>query len=221
MRAVSRHVPLEAARLPDEFFPAHLSVAIIDAVHGSRSEGEVQPPPVTERYCRYFGLVRTRSNRWQPPAVDDQETLEDLIGHYDELGIRGMAGDVFRSSGRVPGTSIERAEYVLRLATELRRVGVDVLQNLRTWRRKEIDAVLRTLAGADEHIVRMLLNYAGDDDFVWGDVSVRRFVAVATGRKRVTALRAANLVRQAAHELILSPRYLDHQIWRYCDGFSD
>jgi len=220
MCAVSRYVPVETVRLPDAFFPAHLSVAIIDAVYGSRLEGE-EPPPVAERYCRHFGLVRTRPVPWQPPPVHGQETLRDLVGHYDSLGARGMAVEVFGARDRFPESNLVRAEYVLRLATELRRRGVEVLQDMLAWRRKEIDLVLRSLTGPDRHIVRRLLNYAGDDDFVWGDVSVRRFVAFAIGRETVSGPRAANLVRRAAYELILSPRYLDHQIWRHCGGLPE
>ena len=147
--------------------------------------------------------------------------MRDLIGHYDGLGVGAMAARVFRVRGHFPGTGIARAEYALRLAIELRRVGVDVLQDLRTWRRRKMDFALRTLTGADEQIVRTLLNYAGDDDFVWGDVSVRRFVAFAIGEETISAPRAANLVRQAAHELIVSPRYLDHQIWRHSDRLPE
>lgn len=220
MRAVSRYVPVETARLPDVFFPAHLSVAVIDAVYGSLFEGE-QPPPVAERYCRHFGLVRTRPDQWQPPPVHGQETLRDLVGHYDSLGARGMAVEVFGARDRCPGRNFTRAEYVQRLATELRGRGVEVLQDMLAWRRKEIDLLLRSLTGPDRHIVRRLLNYAGGDDFVWGDVSVRRFVAFAIGRETVSAPRAANLVRRAAYEMILSPRYLDHQIWRHCDDLPE
>ena len=218
MGAVSRYVPVEAVRLPDEFFPAHLSVALIDAVCHSRPEDDEQRSPVAECYCRRFGLARTRTNRWQPPLVEHQEPLRDLVRHYDELGVDGMTAEVFRSRGRLPGTNRARAEYVLRLATRLRRMGVEVLQDMLCWRRTEIHLVLRSLSGIDRHIVRTLLNYAGDDDFVWGDVSVCRFVALATGRKTISAPRAANLVRRAAYELVLSPRYLDHQIWRHCNG---
>ena len=221
MRAVSRYVPVETARLPDEFFPAHLPVALIDAVYRSQLEGDVQPPPVAERYCLRFELVRMRADRWRLPAIQDQETLRDFVGRCDRLGIGGMETDVFRTRSRFPGTNHPRAEYVLRLATELRLRGVEVLQDIRIWRRREIDFVLRNLSAIDGSIVRTLLNYAGDDDFVWGDGRVCRFVAFATGRKTVSAPRAANLVRQAAYELILSPRYLDHQIWRHCGNLPD
>ena len=216
MQAVSRSIPLETVELSDEFFPAHLPVALIDAVFGSRLAHEEQPASVSQRYCRHFGIERTRSNRLQLPPADDQETLGDLIGHYDELGVEGMKDDVFRTDCQFPGTNLSRVAYVPRLAFELRRIGVDVLQDIRAWRRKHIDFALRTLAGVDEHVVRRFLIYTGDDDFVWGDVNVRQFVASAIGRDSVSGTRAVNLVRRAAYELILSPRYLDHQIWRHC-----
>ena len=61
----------------------------------------------------------------------------------------------------------------------------------------------------------MLLMYTGDEDFVLGDSHVRRFVASAIGRGAVSADEAEDLVRQGAYELILSPRLLDREIWRY------
>ena len=216
MQAVSRSIPLETVEYSDEFFPAHLPVALIDAVFGSRLAREEQPASISQRYCRHFGIERTRSNRLQLPPADDQETLGDLIGHYDELGVEAMKEDVFRTDCQFPGTDLSRTEYVPRLAFELRRIGVDVLQDIRAWRRKHIDFALRTLAGVDEHVVRRFLTYTGDDDFVWGDVNVRQFVASAIGKDSVSGTRAVNLVRRAAYELILSPRYLDHQIWRHC-----
>ena len=216
MQAVSRTIPLETVEYSDEFFPAHLPVALIDAVFGSRLAREEQPASISQRYCRHFGIERTRSNRLQLPPADDQETLGDLIGHYDELGVEAMKEDVFRTDCQFPGTDLSRTEYVPRLAFELRRIGVDVLQDIRAWRRKHIDFALRTLAGVDEHVVRRFLTYTGDDDFVWGDVNVRQFVASAIGKDSVSGTRAVNLVRRAAYELILSPRYLDHQIWRHC-----
>ena len=61
----------------------------------------------------------------------------------------------------------------------------------------------------------MLLMYTGDEDFVLGDAHVRTFVASAVGKRAVSAPQAEALVLAAAYELILSPRLLDHEIWRY------
>ena len=79
----------------------------------------------------------------------------------------------------------------------------------------EIEHVLRTRAGMSESGVRRFLMYTADDDFVRGDLPVRRFVAQALDLRAVSALRARKLVRGAAHELILSPRFLDCRIWMY------
>lgn len=73
-------------------------------------------------------------------------------------------------------------------------------------------AALQVEAGLDAQVVRLLLSYSGDDDFVWADGMVRGFVARTLARATVSAARAAFLVRRAAHELILSPRLVDYWI---------
>ena len=213
--AVCRSVPLVRAKLTDEFFPAHLSVALIDAVFRSRLRHGERPAPIAERYCRHFGIARRRADRWEPPPIDEQETLGDTLRRYDELGVDGMAKEVFQSLHRFPGTKLTRAENVLRTAEVLRDIGIDVLQDVPARRPAEIGDALRPLPGIGECTVRMLLMYAGEEDFVLGDAHVRRFVASAIGQRAVSAAQAEELVRGAAYELILSPRFLDREIWQY------
>lgn len=213
--AVCRSIALDRADLHDAFFPAHLSVAVIEAIfHSGLRPGE-PPPPVAERYCRRFGLVPRRPDPWAPPPAAEQEPLGDLVRRYDETGVDGMAGTVFRSRRRSPGTRILKAENVVRAARALRRIGVDVLQDVPARRPAEIDAALRPLPGIDEATVRALLMYTGPEQFVLGDAHVRRFVASAIGERAVSPRKAETLVRNASHELILSPRLLDHEIWRH------
>jgi hypothetical protein len=90
-----------------------------------------------------------------------------------------------------------------------------VLQDIAARPPQEIDAAFRPFLGGDEDMVRLLLVYVSDDQFVWGDVYVRSFVARAIGRRTVSAAQAVKLVRRCAHGLILAPRYLDYHVWRY------
>ena len=138
-----------------------------------------------------------------------------MIRHYEEARVHAMASNVFQSRRRSPGTKVTRAENVARAARALRRTGVDVLQDVPVRRPSEIDTALRRLPGVDETTVRMFLMYTGLEDFVPGDAHVRRFVASAVGKRAVSAPEAEALVRDAAHELLLSPRLLDHEIWKY------
>ena len=215
LHAVGRSFPLDDVELPDEFFPAHLSVALVDAVFRFRVGSGERPTRPAERYCRRFGVARRRADTWELPEPDEQETLADLMSHYDEIGVDAMADDVFQSRFRFPCSSIGRAEHVLNAAQALRGIGVNVLHDMQVRRPEEIDGALRPLPGVDENFVRKLLMYTGDDDFVLGDASVRSFVARALGRKSIAMGQAANLVRESAYELVVSPRYLDYQIWRY------
>ena len=213
--AVCRSIPLERLELSDEFFPAHLPVALIDTVFRSRLRPGERPAPVAERYCRKFGITPRRTDRWAPPPVDEQETLGDLVRHYDELGADAIASRVFRSGRRFPGTKITRAETVVRAAQALGHIGVDVLQDVPARRPAEIDKALGSLPGIDTQSVRMFLMYTGAEDFVLGDAHVRMFVASAIGKRTVSAPQTEALVRATAYELLLSPRLLDHEIWRY------
>ena len=209
--AVFRSIPLGNFKLPDEFFPAHLPVALIDAVFNSRRRRGDDPAPNAERYCSRFGISRTRDNHWQLPPVTGQESLADLIGHYDEIGVDGMANTVFRIPD-FPETTTTETESVLHAAQALKSAGVCVLQDVLIRRPKEIAGALRSLFRDDDCTVRLLLMYTGRDNFVLGDIHVREFVADAIQRKAVSSARAVALVRRAAYELVLSPRFLDREI---------
>ena len=210
--AVVRSIPLETLDLTEEFFPAHLSIAVVDAVFRTDYRNGTPSDPAAERYCRYFGLSRTRPDRWNPPPANEQEPLGELIRRYDELGPDAMANDVFRARRYSPQHQVTMATMVLHAARALQSIGVEVLQDVSARHIKEIDDVLQSLPGVDEHTIRRLLMYTGDDDFVLGDAHIQRFVASAVGRRTISPRGAQELVRSAAYELILAPRFLDREI---------
>ena len=209
--AARRSLPLSESRLPDAFFPAHLTVALVDAALRPRNWRPV-PLEAAARYCRRFGLAPRRPERWELPPADEQETLKDLLRHFDELGTDAMARELLGTSSGSPAAARRRMEYLPRAARSLRSIGVEILQDVRC---RPPEAVEATLRGDGPNAARLLLMYTGEDDFVRGDTHVRRFVASAIGRRSVPADRAEALVRAAAHELILAPRFLDCLIWQH------
>ena len=211
--AVRRSISLAHVELPDEFYPAHLSVALIDAVFRPRlEEGTVT---LLERYCRRFGITRLRTKQWETPPLDGQEALGALVRHYEELGMEVMVRDVYRASEDARPVLPGDAQKVLDTARALRGIGVEVLQDVAGHVSDEIEYALRVRAGMSEPSVRRLLMYTAGENFVRGDLPVRRFMARALGVAVVSATRAEGLVRGAAHELILSPRFLDSRIWMF------
>ena len=207
--AARRSLPLSEFWFPDEFFPAHLTVALVDSVLRPRPWRPGQAEAAS-RYCRRFGLATRRPERWELPPASEQETLEDLLRHFDELDMDAMARALLGTTGIPAAAATRRTEDLLRAARSLRSIGVEVLQDMLC---RPPEAVEATLRGAGPHAARLLLMYTSDDDFVRGDIHVRRFVASAIGQRSVPADRAEALVRAAAHELILAPRFVDCLIW--------
>ena len=208
--AVRRSIDLDGAELSKEFFPAHLTVALIDAVFNPQLQYD-RVVPIVERYCHRFGLSRLRNKGSGLPPIDRQESLSDLIGRYEDLGPDGMQR-VFQARYCSPGTRILKSNNVKHTAVALRRAGIEILQDMQASHPDQIKRVLGPIHGIGDRTVHMLLMYTGNDGLVKGDVHVMRFVSNALGR-RVLAEEAEQLVAEAARELGVAPRLLDLKIW--------
>ncbi len=139
---VDRSINLDGAELSDEFFPTHLSIALIDAIFNPQLKYEEQVRPIIERYCCHFGLRWFRVDRQNLPSVGEQETLTDLINHYEKYGMVRMMNEVFRARYCSPGTKIRKAENVYRAAVALRSVEIDNLQDAASARPEAIKYAL-------------------------------------------------------------------------------
>ena len=212
--AISHAISLGRMELPNEFYPSHLPVALINAVYWTRLGNGASTTSSAERYCRHFGIASMRARSWEPISVDEQEALGDLIGRFDELGVDRMAKEVFQTSHGTTEATIRKAKNILRAAKVLRHIGIDVLQDVPARRPDEIDDALQCLPGVGAGMIRRFLMYTGDDHFVRGDVGIRNFVSSALSRRTIPGERAEELVRQSAYELILAPRFLDFEIWK-------
>ncbi len=214
-RDVRRLFDLQGQILGDEFYPAHLSVALIDAILTPRLRYEKQVVPIIERYCQHFGLGRIRPDRKRLPSTADQETLEDLVNHYLEYGIARMESDVFVARYCSPGTSVSKVDNIYRAAIALRHIGLEKLQDVEAVGPEQIICALQPLKGVGYRTIHMFLMYVGNENYVKGDVHIRRFVADALDVHSVRADDAEQVVRDAAKVLNVAPRHLDYAIWKY------
>ena len=199
--------------LPYEFGPAHLSVALIDAVFNPQLTYYDRVVPIVERYCRYFGLSRLWKSGDGVPPPETQETLTDLIGHYEKLEMCGMREEVFRANYCSPGTRVPKSDNVLYCAKALRCICIERIQDVREQRMTKVKDALCSVHGIGERTAHMLLMYCGREEVVKGDVHIRGFVSQALGGTKVEAEEAERLVADAAKAMGVSPRVLDAHIW--------
>ena len=211
-KLVRCRINLKDAELHNAYYPAHLSVALIDAIFNPQLRYEKQVVPIIKRYCSYFGIPWTRAGE-DRRNLGDQETLTDLIVHYKKYGVERMMNCVFQSQFCSPGTNIRKAKNVYRAALALQRIGIDNLQDAESACSKAIKCALLPLKGIGERTIHMFLMYVGNDDFVKGDIHVCNFVTEALGKK-VPPEEAERLVRKAAQNFLsVTPRLLSYKIW--------
>ena len=219
-----RHLKLldSEFEMGEEFYPAHLSVALIDAVFTPRSHYENHVLPVIRRYCEHFNIERTRpgKNRELLPPTHKQETLKKLVSHYKTHGKTHMREEIFRARYRSPGTKIFKSDNVCRTAKELLKIKINNLQDVSSTQPDEIKKSLCSIKGIGAATAHMFLMYCGRDDYVKGDVHVCAFVAKALGTEKVGPREAEQIVIGAAGEIDITPRALDYAIWKYGSNFS-
>ena len=74
---------------------------------------------------------QTWNSRDSIPPRERQETLTELVRHYEELGKDRMRAEVFGVDYYSPGTRVRKSDNVLHCAEALRSIGIETIQDVR------------------------------------------------------------------------------------------
>ena len=213
-------LPLEGARLGDDFYVANLAYCVIDAVFSIQSKYEAVRN-VLDRYEKATGRPRLRKDHDNLPSREAQQSISDLCALFEKKGLEEMT-QLFGNRGRTsPKGGILKAEAVGLFALALRKHGVEHLQDVEGEMENEaLEKDIRAIPGQGTGIT---LSYfwmlAGSDRLVKPDTMVIRFLETALHRT-VAYTECQRIVSEAARELEgehpqMTPRLLDHLIWGY------
>jgi len=214
-------LPLGSARLGGEYYYQSLPLCIIDAVYsiGVRYEGVRN---VVARYCDHFNLRRTRKTKGAFPPVHEQESVTSFCEKVERIGPVAMAADVFRNRHRTSARNgILKADAVHRFALALRRHGIDYLQDIpRFPGSADLAMDILSIPGQASGIsLQYFFMLAGSDDVIKPDRMILGFLKSVLGRSVSTAqaqeLLSAVAERLRANYPHLTPRLLDHEVWKY------
>jgi len=215
-----RVLPLATARLSDEYYYQSLPLCVIDAVFsiGVRYSGTRS---VVARYCEHTEQRRTRAREALPP-VSEQEAVSAFCDRPEQADPAVMAERVYGSRQRTSTKSgILKADAVARFARCLRVHGVEYLQDVpRVADSARFEAGIRAIPGQGSGIsLQYFWMLAGSDDLIKPDRMVLRFLQSALSRP-VPAREAIALMRSACQQLAteylgLTPRLLDHEVWKH------
>lgn len=217
---VEQVLPLENASLSEEYHYQSLPLCVIDAVFsiGVRYAGTRR---VVSRYCEFTKQQRIRPGDTLPP-VSDQESISNFCDRPEQTDPALMATQVYGSRQRTSSKNgILKADAVARFAQCLRAQGIEFIQDVsRVAHSAQFEAEIRDIPGQRSGIsLQYFWMLAGSDDFIKPDRMVLRFLQTALNRS-VTVREANGLLRAACGKLVekhpqLTPRLLDHEVWKY------
>jgi hypothetical protein len=216
-----RVLQLESASLGDEYYYQSLPLCVIDAVYsiGVRYEGIKN---VVARYCERFDLQRIRATNGAISPAHEQESITAFCEKAERIGPANMAIDVYRNRQRTSAINgILKADAVLRFAAVLRKYNIEYLQDISAAIGNiALEKDIRSIPGQSSGIsLKYFLMLAGSDDLIKPDRMILGFLGVALGRL-VSPTESQDLLTAAVEQLrdkypSLTPRLLDHEVWKY------
>lgn len=214
-------LPLTDANLGDEYFYQSLPLCVIDAVYsiGVRYEGVRN---TIDRYCAHFNHQRTRAPKNILPIIDDQESVSHFCEQFQKYGPIEMAENIFRNRQRTsPTNGILKAEAVYQFASILRNHKIEHLQDIENvLHSQEFERAIRSIPGQTSGIsLQYFFMLSGSDDLIKPDRMIMSFL-VDTLNRQISTLEAQQLLALCTAQLCdtyphLTPRLLDHEIWKY------
>lgn len=209
------HFGVDKPHLGDEFFYRHLPLCVIDTVFGlSTRYTTVQA--IIQRYCEFNGISFTRDKRLELPVKSDQHSIEDYIKLLTDKGTDYFATFVFKNRRPASSSSPKlRAETSLEFAQVLLDYEVNYWQDVhKVINNEKFESDITKIDGMGVAGVRNFAMLAGDKNTVKPDVWILRFLKMVLGRK-ISTNEAFEPMRNAATELGITARELDHEVWKY------
>jgi len=215
-------LPLESARLADEYYYQSLSLCVIDAVFSIGVRYSCVQN-VVSRYCQYFGVRQFRRNRTSaPPSCEEQESISSLLERFPNRGCGGMTEEVFKNWQRTsPVNGILKTEAVLEFADVLVKHRIEYFQHIPiAVVNDELEHDIRRIPGQTSgKSLWYFWMLAGEDGFAKPDRHILEFLKDALGRT-VSAEQVQALLDVATDYLRFSfpdmtVRLLDNEIWKY------
>ena len=215
-------LPLANAKLSKAYYYQSLPFCIIDSIF-SLGVKYSQVEKVVRNFSAYSQWSLFREFGSDFPPQTNQKYVSDLLDFYsttnspeiDLFDNRCFANPSSKNGG------VLKASLVGQFAAVLKGEGIETFQDLRAFANQEVvDEKLSCLPALKSKVaIRYFRMLAGDDEQVKPDRMVLRFIAEATG-KNVTPDVAALLIQESCNILkstfpALSPRLLDHEIWKY------
>lgn len=216
-----RVLDLANAKLSEEFFYNSLALCVIDAVF-SLGISYTATRNVVKNFCSKLKIKMFRHHGSKYPKIESQFSMEALLSLYQDHSFEELADIIFKNHNRTsPRNGILKSEAVFRFASVLHTFGVNYFQDIPlVIESSNFESSIRKIPGQSSGLsTKYFYMLAGGEDFIKPDRMIIRFVESVI-QEKVDSDKTYSLILDALTILkkefpALTPRMLDHEIWKY------
>jgi len=209
------------ANLGNEYYYNNIPLCIIDAVF-SIGINYNATRNVVKNFCKKQNIERLRKYGSEYPERDQQFSVKDLIALYDKNSLDDITNKYYVNKCRTSTRNgILKSEAVKLFCEVLIKYRVYHFQDLsKVIGNREFEGDIKEIPGQGSGIsTSYFYMLAGDDNFIKPDRMIIRFVESCIGSSGLKPDEVTKLIMDTHKELVkefpsLTPRELDHQIWR-------
>ena len=220
-----KHLCLNTAQLSRAYYYQSLPICIIDAVFSLGVKyGQVEN--VVCHVAKVTGWEVFRPHGSNFPVEAKQKTVSDLlkeIGKHTDPSQKLFNNRGFANPSAKKTVPTQKADLVHKFAEVLKTHEIETFQDLANYGDPDaLDSELCTLPALKSGIgVRYFRMLAGDENQVKPDRMIQRFIKAGIGQS-LDANTSATLIQSTCGilkktfpALTLTPRLLDHEIWKF------
>jgi len=219
----AKNLNLDEAELMDEYFYQSLPLCVIDAVF-SIGANYTSTSNTVIKYCNYFDLQRIRSDKDDIPPKEEQQSISNFLSKMDQYGLQTFTEEIFDNRQLTsPKNGIRKTKAVYKFAKVLRSFNVDYFQDIsKALNNSDFKRRIKEIPGQTSG---KSLNYffmlSGCDEFIKPDRMIRRCLENILNKKvnqrktQEILSKTSNILNQEYDYGNITPRLLDHQIWKY------
>jgi hypothetical protein len=216
-----RFLDLKNAKLSEEYYYKSLPLCVIDAVFSIGIRYTITRN-VVKNFCTEMKIERLRKYGSIYPSIENQFSIESLLNLYNQFSIDEITDSFFHSRNRTSSKhGILKSEAVLHFATVLTKYEINYFQDLSLFiGNNEFENYIKEIPGQGSGIsTSYFYMLAGEENFIKADRMIIRFIESCI--HRITAANEASRLITDALEILkeesptLTPRILDHEIWKY------
>jgi hypothetical protein len=216
-----RFLDLKNAKLSEEYYYNSLPLCVIDAVFSIGIRYTITRN-VVNNFCAKLKIKRLRQHGESYPSIENQFSIETLLNLYNQFNIDEITDNFFGSHNRTSSKhGILKSEAVLHFAAVLKKYEVNYFQRLSPIiGNNEFENSIKEIPGQGSGIsTNYFYMLAGEENFIKADRMIIRFIESVI--QRIVTTNEASYLITDAHEILkeefstLTPRILDHEIWKY------